>query len=181
MSENALRVYVTDHNWLWQVYKILISKRDKSLFRVLTLNHMDKYTIHPTGVTHAKTKDGKVKYRKFGWPNYEKLTCVPIDGFGFNAKDFLNDDSVFEPMKVKRVKPPGVVFDISQNITAFVIRGWFGKTDYITNYQFMKDKIVEVASDIFLAAHFHRFGKIQTEFGEFDLSCAVALVLLEEL
>jgi hypothetical protein len=142
---------------------------------------MDKYSLHPTGATHAKDKDGNEKYRKFGWPNYEKLTCVPIDTFGFNTRDFFNDALYLEPMKVEKTKPPEKVFDISQNITSFVIRIWFGKTEYMTEHQSCKDMINEDSPDRFKETHFHRFGKIQTEFGEIDLSCAVALVRLGEL
>ena len=183
MNNRELRVYVTDHHSLWQIYKIFIGS-DGSFYRIVTIKDLpehDKYSYHTDGTIHSKTKQGKKTTQTFNWPNFKELTTAPIDSYGFDARHFKQNDLLFENMKVTRIKPPGIVFDISQNIGAFVIRVWLGKTENIMDFQTIIDRIVEVASDTFVAAQFFRFGKVSTKFGDFDLSCVVALVPLKEL
>jgi len=62
-----------------------------------------------------------------------------------------------------------------------MIRVWFGKNENIMDFQTIIDRIVEVPSDIFVAAQFFKFGKVPTKFGDFDLSCVVALIPLVKL
>jgi hypothetical protein len=183
MNNLELRVYVTDHQSLWQVYKIFIGS-DGSFYRVVTIKDLpehDKYSYHTDGTIHSKTKLGKKVTQTFNWPNFKELTTAIIDSYGFDGRDFKQNDPVYEKMKVTRIKPPGIVFDISQNIDAFVIRIWFGKTENIMDFQTIIDRLVEVPSDIFVAAQFYSFGRVSTKLGDFDLSCVVALIPLEEL
>ncbi|OEU60773.1 MAG: hypothetical protein BBJ57_01370 [Desulfobacterales bacterium PC51MH44] len=87
--------------------------------KLLVPNGHQKYSYHPSGATHSKRKkDKKVNKedyicKKFNWPDYKDMTIVPIDGHGFEAKDFIKDDPVFQNMKETEIKPPAIVFDIS--------------------------------------------------------------------
>ena len=183
MSDQALRVYVTDHHNLWQIYKIFLGS-DRSFYRIITIKDLDehyKYSYHVSGAVWEKSKQNEIVVEKLNWPNFGDLTIATVDNYGFQTSDFLQDDPICIKMRVSKIKPMGLIFDISKNINAFVMRVWFGKTESVMDFNTIKDRLIEVSTDVFVAAQFYNFGKIQTKYGEFDLSCVVALIPLESI
>ena len=107
MSDQALRVYVTDHRNLWQIYKIFLGS-DGSFYRIITIKDLDehyKYSYHVSGAVWEKSKQNEIVVGKLNWPNFRDLTIATVDNYGFQTSDFLRDDPICIKMKVSKIKP----------------------------------------------------------------------------
>ena len=110
-SKKELRIYVTDGINLWRIYTAFIGGDGSFYYKVPSAHQFlaGKFSQHPTGTRHFKTTEDVAKYRVFGWPDFEKLTIVPIDSFGFRVDGPLADDPIFKELKKEKIKKPALV------------------------------------------------------------------------
>jgi len=170
---------------------MFISAKDGSFYYAIPSKHdffAGKFSYHPTGTTHFKTSEGEAKYRKFGWSNFTELTICDIDSFGFHMQGFLANDSIFQELQQEKIKEPALVFDIGNVTNAFNLRIYLGKREILQDRAKLIEKVTppppgnpDTPEEKLMAVQIHDFGVIKTDLGDFDLSCAVALIQSSKL
>jgi hypothetical protein len=194
MKKDTVRVYVAVGGVIWEIYKIWIEKGSfYCTFSPHQKGFNTKTTYHPIekqkwGLIHTKTNEPGTRSREQGrmtaaaaWPEFRELEIAPIYSYGFETNDFVNNWLFLEKMKTDSVKEPGLTFNISNITPAFCLRIFLCKTQLLGDRKFIEDKITSGGAEQLLEHKIHNFREFRVDDKNYELSCIVCLIGMEQL
>jgi hypothetical protein len=181
--ENPIRIYLKDKIKTWKIGTIFISS-DGSYNHTFKPDHLQnsgkfKFTYHPTGWIWSSSSVRKsFRYKKFNWPNFKKITMVPLDGIGLDIADFEDPYKNWSMLEVNKVENPNVVFRLPKDVDSFWIKMQFGKPIYLLNKKALQEVWELVEGDMIIDKKYFKLVSFldPADKEKFDVGVVVGLV-----